>query len=337
MNKVFVTGANGFIGRHLIASLLRKGCTVRAVVRSTSGLPAWPESIEVTVGDIRDFSRVTPGISGCDTVFHLAAKVESPSHGEDHEEEYLAVNVEGTVNVLRAAAEAGAGRLIYFSSVKAMGESTRGCVDESYPARPTTAYGRSKLQAEKLILEHGKQHDVHVVCLRLPLVYGPGNKGNLLKMLAAVDRGLFPPVSNKGPLRSMVHVGNVVDAALKAATDQAAKGQCYIVTDARAYSVRELHELFCRGLGIRVPRWQIPVAVLRSLGYVGDALGTLAGRTLPINSDVLAKLVEPACYSSAKITNELGFKPRLTLEQALPEIIRWYREGREQRTTDDEH
>jgi nucleoside-diphosphate-sugar epimerase len=261
-------------------------------------------------------------------VFHLAAKAKSLPHRKGRENEYLAVNVEGTVNVLRGAAEAGASRLVYFSSVKAMGESTRDCVDESFPARPTTAYGQSKLQAERLILEQGQRCRRHAVCLRLPLVYGAGHGGNLLKMVAAVDRGLFPPLSDRGPLRSMVHVGNVVEAALTAATHPASRGQRYIVTDARAYPVREVYELICRGLGRRVPRWKTPVALLRSMGYVGDALGTLSGRPLPFNSAAVAKLVEPACYSSAKIAAELGFEPRLTLEQALPEIIGRYRDER---------
>ena len=147
-------------------------------------------------------------------------------------------------------------------------------------------------------------------------------------MIAAIDRGFFPslpPVQNR---RSMVHVMNVVEAALLAATSRAANGQCYIVTDSRTYSTRELYEMICRGLGKRIPQWYIPIGILRVLGRVGDAIGRVSGRRFVFDSDALEKLTGSAWYSSEKISRELGYRPTITLEDAMPELIAWYRKGK---------
>ena len=177
------------------------------------------------------------------------------------------------------------------------------------------------------MLDYGKRTGLQVACLRLPLVYGPGNKGNLFRMISAIDRGLFPALPDLGNRRSMVHVSNVVDAAILAAINPAANGQCYIVTDARAYSTRELYEMICQGLGKRVPRRHIPVGALKALGRMGDAIGRIRGRRFLFDSDALEKLTGSAWYSSDKISCELGYRPSITFEDALPEIIDGYRKG----------
>lgn len=209
-----------------------------------------------------------------------------------------------------------------------MGEESDECLDETLEPRPKTPYGRSKLAAEQIVLDYGKHAGLHVACLRLPLVYGPGNKGNLSRMISAIDRGRFPPLPDVGNRRSMVHVSNVVDAAILAATHPAANGQCYIVTDSRPYSTRELYEMICRGLGKSIPRWHVPIGALKGLARVGDIVGRLRARRFVFDSDALQKLTGNAWYSSEKITRELGFRPRVTFEEALPEVISGYRSAR---------
>lgn len=265
--------------------------------------------------------------ASADTVFHLAGKTHALSEVEQGETVYHNVNVSGTRNLLEGAVAGGARRFVYFSSVKTMGEETSECFDESREARPATAYGRSKLAAERLVLDCGKRAELHVVCLRLPLVYGPGNKGNLFRMIAAIDRGFFPPLPPVQNCRSMVHVTNVVEAALLAATSPAANGQCYIVTDGRPYSTRELYEMICHGLGRRIPQWSIPIGILRVLGYMGDAAGRIRRRRFVFDSDALEKLIGSAWYSSERISRELGYHPSMTFPEALPELIAWYRKG----------
>lgn len=307
---------------------MRDGFVVRALVRDGLRRLDWRQDVEIAEGDVQDAPAMEAATAGVDTVFHLAGKVHALSEVQGDEAVYYSITVEGTRNVLEGAVASRARQFIFFSSVKTMGEEAPECLDEFSEARPVTAYGRSKLSAEQLVLDYGKRTGLQVVCLRLPLVYGPGNKGNLFRMISAIDRRLFPALPDLGNRRSMVHVSNVVDAAILAAINPAANGQCYIVTDARAYSTRELYEMICQGLGKRVPRWHIPVGALKALGRMGDAIGQIRGRRFLFDSDALEKLIGSAWYSSDKISYELGYRPSITFEDALPEIIDWYRKGR---------
>ena len=307
--------------------LLRERIEVRAFARPGSAVPERLQDLDVVRGDVRVISDLKLAVTGCDTVFHLAGRVHHASETHEHGRLYHAVNVEGTRNILEAAVAAGVERIIFFSSVKAMGEHTSACLNESARAQPGTSYGQSKRSAETLVLDYGRHAGFHAVCLRLPLVYGVGNKGNLFRMIVAIDRGLFLPIPDVGNRRSMVHVSNVVGAAILAATKARANGQCYIVTDRDAYSTREIYERICEGLGKRVPRWYVPISVLKAFGYVGDVIGRVRRRRFMLDSQALNKLIGSAWYSSERISRELGYHPSMTFDGALPEIIDSYRKA----------
>ena len=328
-NKVaLVTGAAGFVGSHLLQHLRRGGVHVRALVRRTvveSGASLGSAGVDMCEGDVRDPLAVRRAVAGVDTVFHLASRVHAFQESPGELESCFETNVGGTQRLLDAATTAGVRNVVFFSSVKAMGEESDECLDESTACQPVTPYGRSKLAAEQLVCDYGKRTGMHVVCLRLPLVYGPRNRGNILSMISAIDRGWFPPISNVKNRRSMVHVINVVDAAVLAATNPSANGQTYIVTDARPYATGDIYTGICRGLGKPVPGWSVPNSVLKAVAYAGDAIGRIRGRRLQFDSEALVKLSGSAWYSSAKISRELGYRPLTTFEEALPELIAWYK------------
>lgn len=323
MGQVLVTGASGFIGKHLVSRLLKDGYSVRALVRDSTRAD-WAKDIEVVQGDVEDLQAMILAAAGMTTVFHLAGRAHDLTEVREDASLYRAVNVQGTQNVLEGAVAGGVKQFVFISSVKAMGEETSGCVDEASKPAPVTEYGQSKLAAEKLVFEYGRKNNIHVTCLRPPLVYGPGNKGNLCRMISAIERGIFPPLPLSGNRRSMVHVANLVEAAILAATHPSANGQCYIVSDEKAYPTRDLYDMICQGLGRKVPRWHIPLIMLKVLGREGDMIGGITGKRFIFNSDALEKLIGSAWYSSEKISRELGYHPSVNFEDALPELIACY-------------
>jgi len=192
-------------------------------------------------------------------------------------------------------------------------------MDELCLAPPDTPYGQSKRAAEKLVLEGG--YVPHPVVIRPCLVYGPTPKGNLEKMIVAVRRGRFPPIPEVGNKRSMVHVDDVIAAALLAAEHPAAAGQVFIAADNEPFSTRQLFNWMCAACGRRVPRWSVPLWTLRLLGRMGDLIGKVRGRRFVFDSDALAKLTGSAWYTSAKLQRELGWKPTHTLRETLGEMM----------------
>lgn len=312
-----MTGVTGFIGQKLISELAASGTQVIALMRAPE-MGRWqhalPWQAEEDVPDISGYGKI-------DAVLHLAGKAHAVAESQKEADEYFQVNVEGTRRLLEAARKAGIKRFVLFSSVKAMGEGNISCLDESAPCQPLTPYGRSKLAAETLVLEGG--YVPEPVVLRLSMVYGDSDKGNLPRMIRTIAQGRFPPLPDTGNRRSMVHVEDVVQAAMLAAERPEAIGQTYIVTDGVPYSTREIYTWICEGLGRPLPHWNLPMPVLRALVKVGDGIGHLRGRRFVFNSNALDKLVNSACYCSHKIERELGFRPRHHLRESLPGILHY--------------
>jgi len=310
-----ITGASGFIGRVLCQQLREQGVQVRAGMRQVAEGP-WDE---VVLFDLATQKLPADALAGVDTVFHLGGKAHALSETRQDEEEYFRINTEGAGALLEAAKSAGVRRFVFISSVKAMGEGGDVCQDETVSCHPETPYGKSKLAAERLVLEGG--YVPEPVVLRLSMVYGASRKGNLPRMIEAVAKGRFPPLPEVGNRRSMVHVEDVVQAALLAAGKPAAVGQTYIVTDGQGCSTRQLYEWICEALDKPVPAWTIPTGLLKVLAKVGDGFGRVRGRRFVFDSDALDKLIGSACYSSEKIERELGFCARQRLRSALPEVV----------------
>lgn len=193
-------------------------------------------------------------MEGVDGVFHLANVAHTDLTGSDVEC-YWQVNVMGAKALLQAVADAGVSRFVYFSSVKAAADPGEGCVDERWDQMPDDDYGRSKREAEQLVLAEGKRSGMHVCNLRPSLVYGEEVKGNLSRMLQVVSQGRFPPLPEFGNRRSMVALDDLISAAWLVMENAKANGQTYIVADGMGYSPRELYEAMCNELGLAIPRW----------------------------------------------------------------------------------
>jgi nucleoside-diphosphate-sugar epimerase len=225
----------------------------------------------------------------------LAAHALSERAGD--EESYRRINVDGTRRVLTAAAAAGVPRIVFASSVKAMGNG-RG------RSEPETPYATSKLEAERLVLDGGLV--VEPVVLRLSLVYGPGVEGNLGGMLRAVERRRFPPPPRIDNRRSMVHVDDVVRVAIAASESPGAVGRVLVVGDGVEYSTHAIYAAMLRALGRDVPAWTLPASLWLVLAALGDGWGALTRRRAPFDRDSHEKLFGSAWYPASDLAGTLG-------------------------------
>ncbi|WP_295884172.1 NAD-dependent epimerase/dehydratase family protein, partial [uncultured Thiohalocapsa sp.] len=201
-----VTGAGGFVGTALCRRLRADGHRVRALLRQPADGP-WDERLTCDLGT----DPLPVGLmDGIDGVFHLAGIAHVQDVAGISDAVYKQVNVAGTAALLDAAVTAGVRGFVYFSSIKAAAEPGERCVDETWDAWPADAYGRSKREAEALVLRAGREQGLHVCNLRPCLVYGPGVKGNLARLIEAVDRGRFPPLPELGNRRSMVGLDDLI-------------------------------------------------------------------------------------------------------------------------------
>jgi nucleoside-diphosphate-sugar epimerase len=320
-----VTGASGFVGGALCRRLRAEGVRVRGLGRSAEGAAAAAD--EAVACDLAAAAPPAEAFAGAGTVFHLAARTHAVDESPADEAKYVRLNVDGTRRLVDAAAAAGVRRVVLVSSVKALGEGGPGWVEEDAEPAPTTVYGRTKLAAERLVAERCGAAGLAWSCLRLPMVYGPGQKGNLERMIAAIARRRFPPLPDTGQRRSMVHVENVVDALVALGADSAADGRTYVVADERPYGTREIVDRVHHALGRPPPRWSVPAWALAAAAAVGDAARRVLGRRVGFDSDAYAKLLGNACYRADRIVRDLGVSPRRSLDDALDELVRPHRQG----------
>ncbi|NCA69477.1 MAG: NAD-dependent epimerase/dehydratase family protein [Sphingobacteriia bacterium] len=327
LGQVLVTGATGKVGRRLVAALLEGGHPVTLLTRAPEvARTLWPaHAPAIRAADLTRPERLSGACEGIDTVFHLA----SHAPGADEPDLYAApghwsVTAEGTANLMVEAALSGVSRVIYLSSIKAMGEQvgTLGRpADESLTPRPETLYGRAKLAAEARVLAFGRSGTCHAAVLRLPMVYGLTRGGNLARLVAAVAAGRFPPWPRIENRRSAVHVEDAIAAAMLVACHPECSGEVYLVTDGRHYSTRWIYEQTRLALGRPIPSWTVPLALLRLAAELGTGAERLTGRRMPLTREGLGKLNGDAWFSSAKLEQQLGFRARHRMESEIRRLV----------------
>lgn len=307
-----ITGADGFVGKKLSLVLLRQGHAARSAVRSANSSL---ENVAV-VGSIDKETDWNSALQGVEVVIHLAARVHVMNDDAgDPLEEFRRVNVAGTERLARSAAQCGVRRLVYVSSVKVNGEATYGdrAFTESGGALPTDPYGISKWEAEQVLRRVAQETGLEVVVVRPPLVYGSEVRGNFAQMLVVLSEGIPLPLASVHNLRSLIYVGNLIDALIVCATHPKAAGQTYLVSDGDDVSTPRLLELLGEGIGCSARLFAFPPALLK-----------LAGRIIR-KSNQIERLLESLRVDSGKIRRELNWTPPFTLQQGLKETAEWYR------------
>ena len=321
VKRYLITGANGFVGKNLCAFVRFKNHQLTLFSREKVG----QLGERTYVGNIED--ALDPEVMlGVHAVFHLAGVAHLPIGNSSEERDYYQkVNVDGTRSILELAIQSGVKRFVYFSSVKAGGEIQNNCLNEDSSCLPADVYGQSKLDAEHCVLELGARAGIHVCILRPALVYGAGMKGNLYQMLQSIDGGRFPPLPAIPNRRSMISVSDLIHAAWLVMHDERANGKVYIAEDGEQYSSRRIYLAMLNALGRRPPAFNLPTNFFQWLARFGDFLNRVGVNQPLFDSDHYLRLFGSVYYSADKIKNELGWRPEQTFEDALPEIISWYK------------
>jgi nucleoside-diphosphate-sugar epimerase len=317
---VLVSGGNGFVAKALIPVLLGRGERVVATVRS---LPA--RAGEVHIGDIDTGTDWSAVLCDCAAVVHLAARVHV-MHDQTAEplEAFRRVNTAGTLNLARQAANAGVRRFVFISTVKVNGDGcpsldpcavTRVYREGDSPA-PLGAYAVSKWEAEQGLREIARRTGMDLVILRPPLVYGPGAGGNFLRLMRLVARGVPLPFAAVANRRSLLYVGNLVDAIAHCLAYPAAAGKTYLLSDGEDLSTPELVRRMALAMGRPARLLPLPVGVLR---WVSGLLGKV---------DEAERLLGTLLIDSSAIRRDLDWRPPFSVHAGLAATAQWFGHGR---------
>jgi len=251
-----------------------------------------------------------PALAGCDAVVHLAARVHlMHDTAQDPLALYRATNTEATLNLARQAARAGVKRFVFVSSIKVNGEGRDTPYRETDVAAPEDAYAISKWEAEQGLQRIAQETGLEIVILRPPLVYGPGVKANFLRLMQTVQRGWPLPLGAIRNRRSLLYLGNFVDAIRLCVEHPAAAGQTFLLDDGEPVSTPELIRALARAMGRPARLLAVPVGVL-------EWSGALLGRRAAV-----ARLTGSLCVDSSAIRSRLGWVPPFTMEAGLAATV----------------
>ena len=307
---VLVTGASGFVGSIICQVLIERGIAVRRALGLSAG--AFAHRDDCVIRELGEVANWSMAVKGVDSIVHLAARTHvMRDTAADPLAEYRRINVAGTQALAEAAQAAGVRRFIFLSSIKVNGEATtlRPYSETDAPC-PEDAYGVSKREAEAAL--RAVVAGMETVVLRPPLLYGPGVKGNFLRLMRAIERGMPLPLGSIHNHRSLLYVGNLVDAIMLSLDHPAAAGKTYLVADDEGISTPGL----VRAIAAAMHR---PARLLRFPPPLLRFAGAITGK-----SAAVSRLLGSLQIDSSKIRRELGWQPRHTLKEGLRPTAEWY-------------
>jgi len=321
--RVLVTGGHGFLGSHLVDLLLERGYAVRCLLR-----PGRPEAllggrpVEVARGDVKAAESLAAAVEGVDLVFHAAGLIAARSPAE-----FRDVNALGTGRLAAALAArpGGACPLVLVSSQAAIGPSPDGRpVTEERPPHPLTHYGTSKLLGEIALARAG----IPFTVVRPPAIYGPRDRA-LLPFFRLAGWGLSPGLEGPGRRFNLLHARDVAEGILLAAEAEGARGRAYFLSDGRGYGYGDVAESMGRAFGLRPRRVPVPDFALDLLAAVADEAAGLLGFAPVFGRDKARELkARWWLCSAARAERELGWRPRIALDDGIRETAEWcVREG----------
>lgn len=318
--KALITGATGFIGSHLVEKLFKGGYEVSCLVRKTSDLK-WLEGIDVKLieGDCSDKDSLYNCVNSYDYIFHLGGLIKT-----NLKDDFYSVNTRGTENIINATVKKNPNikRFVYLSSLSAFGPKINDNMPtEEQKPHPVSDYGTSKLMGEDAVLKY--RNMVPISILRPTVVYGPRDK-QLFLLFKLIKKG-FLPYWGDGSI-SLIYVDDLIDAIILTVEKESAAGKIYFISDGVIYSNEEIINEIASVLHVRPLKIKLPRTVLPTIGFFGERISKLMGKSTIISRDKIKELM----YSDwvcdiTKAKNDLCFKPKVGIKEGIKWTADWYR------------
>ncbi len=322
MKKVLITGATGFIGKHLVKANLRKKNKVRVLVRE--GNPAIPDlkkkGVEVFIGDIMDYNSVFKAAKGIEIFFHLAGTVTDWATKSAYE-----VNIKGTENACRAATDVKVKRFVMISTNDVFGRIEGPVIDESFPlTKYNEPYPDTKLEATKICHNYYEFENLPVTMVYPCWVYGEG------------DTSFIPPFADAVYTKDLIfwrkdvtvwptYIDNLIDIMMLISEDKRAVGHGYLVHDGESTTLQELCRVIAKTLNVPPINTHIPYFAAYAAGFVMEIIWRITGKTTrPLLTTYAVKnLGSRLKFSIAKAERELGWKPKISYKEGLKNAMEW--------------
>lgn len=318
--RTFVTGASGFVGKHLAVRLAADGAHVRALVHRSALPPELEAKVEVVRGSLQERGLLREAMREVEIVFHLASALGSSQIGA---EEFQDVNAGGTEAVLAAAREAGVKRVVHFSSAGVLGHIRGGKpAPESQPPAPRDVYSRTKLAGEEIALAAARSGQ-DVIIIRPGWVYGPGDR-RTFKLIRTIARRRFILVGRGKIRQTPVHVTDLVSGTLLCAA-KGRPGEIYNLTGKEVLTVKAMAEAIAAAAGVTIPEITLPLAPARAAAWLMAALYKPFRKEAPLNPSRLAFFVDSKPLDIAKAVHELGYAPVFDFRSGMAATVEWYR------------
>ncbi len=293
------------------------------MVRKTSNLK-WLSGLKVeyVFGDIAECSSLKDVVRGVDFVFHCAGLTKAKSR-----DEYFRANAEGTRNLVQACTEENPQlkKFVYVSSQAAVGPGDdEKPLNEEAPCQPVTYYGESKLEGEKIVLQHASKLPVTIV--RPPAVYGPRDT-DILGFFKVAKYGFRVSLGTKESYLSLVYVKDLVDGIIQAAENPKSTGQTYFIADDKIYSWRETFRIIAGVLNKRTVPLKIPKSIVFFLAFLSENFSRFLGKTAAFNVQKAKEITRRYWgLDVSKAKTHFDFSPKYDLARGAEETIKWYKE-----------
>jgi dihydroflavonol-4-reductase len=324
--KIYITGATGFVGSSLLPQLLDQGHAITCLMRSPERYNSSPifSKCNLVKGDIIERDSLKETMQDIDVVIHLAVlgHLDEAKQGKDV---FNAVNVQGTKNVLEECVISKPKRILCFSSTAAIGIPKVDLIDENTPLRATNPYGKSKKESDESIFSFIKKYNLPIVTICFPHIYGPGEERDFLKIIRMIKKGIFPQVGFSPNLYPSVYISDAIDA-ICLALKKGRVGEKYIIADDDPHDLRVIRKIVLKYLGKErkfypiIPKY-ISIYFLYTMEFIFSLFGTVP----PIKARNLKSISAGRRLSIEKAKRELGFKPKINLEEGIRRTIEWYK------------